>query len=400
MKINWPIKKLGEVCVIQSGFGFPKIHQGRSDELFPFLKVSDMNLSGNEVHIFSWNNSVSAEDLKKYGFKTAPTGTIIFPKVGGAISTNKKRILSRDSVYDNNVMGLIPAKEILSEYLYHWFLGFNLSNWAFGSTLPAINQSRVAKTEIPLPPLSEQKKIVAKLEKLLSKIKEAKRLRVEAQEDASQLLPAELHKIFEEGKKKGWKEKSFDDESILKMASGGTPSRSNTSFYKGSILWLKSGELQDNTNIKDSEEKISEEAIKKSSAKVFSQGTVLFAMYGATAGKIGILGVDASTNQAVAGMMPVASRLSNKFLYYFLLKKREEIISQAWGGAQPNLSQTIIKRFSILLPPLTEQKKIVERLDILSGKIRQLQDYQKATQLDFVALEQSILAKAFSNSNL
>ena len=81
-------------------------------------------------------------------------------------------------------------------------------------------------------------------------------------------------------------------------------------------------------------------------------------MYGATAGKLGMLGINASTNQAVAGMIPVAEKLNNKFLYYFLLKQREEIISQAWGGAQPNLSQTIIKKFKIPLPPLAEQKRL------------------------------------------
>lgn len=180
------------------------------------------------------------------------------------------------------------------------------------------------------------------------------------------------------------------------MTSGGTPSRANADFFNGSVPWLKSGELEDNTSIVDSEEKISEDAIKESSAKVFPKGTVLFAMYGATAGKLGILGIDASTNQAVAGMIPVAGKLNNKFLYYFLLKQREEIISKAWGGAQPNLSQTIIKKFKIPLPPLAEQRKIVARLDSLSEKISRLRQAQSQTQNDFVALEQSVLSKAFS----
>ncbi|MFA6136314.1 MAG: restriction endonuclease subunit S [Candidatus Paceibacterota bacterium] len=256
--------------------------------------------------------------------------------------------------------------------------------------------SEYSQIKISLPPLAEQKKIVAKLEKVLGKIKEAKKLRSEAEETTKNLIPAELHKIFEEGKKKGWEEKKLGDETILKMTSGGTPSRSNIDFYNGGILWLKSGELENNVDIIDSEEKISEDAIKKSSAKVFPKGTVLFAMYGATAGKLGILGIDASTNQAVAGMIPVAEKLNNKFLYYFLLKQREEIISQAWGGAQPNLSQAIIKEFKISLPSLPEQKKIVVRLDLLSEKIKKLQDYQKSTKSDMASLEQSILSSAFS----
>jgi type I restriction enzyme S subunit len=118
-------------------------------------------------------------------------------------------------------------------------------------------------------------------------------------------------------------------------------------------------------------------------------------MYGATAGKIGILGIEASTNQAVAGMIPVAEKLDNKFLYYFLMKKREDIIAQAWGGAQPNLSQTILKRFSIPLPPLAEQQKIVTRLDALSEKLRTLRELQQSQLEDMKKLEKVYLREAF-----
>jgi type I restriction enzyme S subunit len=220
-------------------------------------------------------------------------------------------------------------------------------------------------------------------------------LRQEAIGDTEKILAATLREIFEEGKERGWEEKSFDDQSILKMTSGGTPSRGNHEFYGGNIPWLKSGELQDNTNIVDSEEKITEKAVEKSSAKIFPIGTVLFAMYGATAGKIGILGIEASTNQAVAGMIPVAEKLDNKFLYYFLMKKREDIIAQAWGGAQPNLSQTILKRFSIPLPPLAEQQKIVTRLDALSEKLRTLRELQQSQLEDMKKLEKVYLREAF-----
>ena len=196
--------------------------------------------------------------------------------------------------------------------------------------------SEYSKIEIPLPPLAEQKKIVAKLERVLAKIGEAKKLRAEARENADNLLPAELHKIFSQQDShslirankrivKKWEEKELGDETILKMTSGGTPSRSNRDFYNGSIPWLKSGELEDNVDIVDSEEKISEDAIKKSSAKIFPKRTVLFAMYGATAGKLGMLGINASTNQAVAGMIPVAEKLNNKFLYYFYLSNARKL---------------------------------------------------------------------------
>ncbi len=255
--------------------------------------------------------------------------------------------------------------------------------------------SEYSKIKIFLPPLLEQRKIVARLEKLLAKVKEAKRLRAEAQEATQNLLSAELHKIFEEGKKKGWDFCNIGDKKIMKMTSGGTPSRGNSAYYKGNIAWLKSGELNDNVSILDSEEHINEAAIKNSSTKVFPKNTVLLAMYGATAGKLGILGKSAATNQAITGMICNEQELDFKYLFYVLNNIRNKIIAKAWGGAQPNLSQTIIKKFKIPLPSRSEQKKIVARLDSLSEKIKKLQEYQKSTQSDLVALEQSILHKSF-----
>src|SRR3989344_1313308 len=135
---------------------------------------------------------------------------------------------------------------------------------------------------------------------------------------------------------KGWKEEKIGK--IFKTSSGGTPFRRNNSFFEGNIPWLKSGELMDKTYIGDSEEHISKEAIENSSAKIFPVGTVLIALYGATTGKIGILSKESSTNQAICGILPKKESLP-KFIFYYLMAKREYIIKQGKGGAQPNISQ-------------------------------------------------------------
>ncbi|RJQ14877.1 restriction endonuclease subunit S [Candidatus Parcubacteria bacterium] len=192
-----------------------------------------------------------------------------------------------------------------------------------------------------------------------------------------------------------WPLKKLGDESILMMTSGGTPSRSKSEFYGGKILWLKSGELNDNQKISDSEEKITDQAVKNSSAKLFPPHTVLFAMYGATAGKLGILDVEATTNQAVAGMICNDSVLFYKYLFYFLLYTREKIIANAWGGAQPNLSQTIIKKFEIPVPSISEQKKIVTKLESLLAKENQVKQLREQTQVDTDSLIFAELHKIF-----
>ena len=95
---EWEWKTLNELSKVQSGTGFPKKYQGNTGEEFPFLKVSDMNLPGNESNITSWNNSINSETGSVIKAKIMPAGTVIFPKIGAAIATNKKRILTISSL--------------------------------------------------------------------------------------------------------------------------------------------------------------------------------------------------------------------------------------------------------------------------------------------------------------
>ena len=139
--------------------------QGQTDEEIPFLKVSDMNLPGNETRIVSWNNTVSRKVLRELRAKAFPAGTVIFPKIGAAIATNKKRILTRESTYDNNVMGIVPDRACLvPEYLHTYLLGFNLSGWASDAQPPSMRKTTVEAHSIPLPLLSTQQQIVVEIE--------------------------------------------------------------------------------------------------------------------------------------------------------------------------------------------------------------------------------------------
>lgn len=161
---SYPFVAIKDVAEVASGFGFPLEHQGLVDQEIPFLKVSDMNLPGNEMNINSWNHTVARETLKLLGAKSYPTGTVIFPKIGAAIATNKKRILSCESTYDNNVMGIVPSEKILSKYLYTLLQSFDLSDWASDSQPPSMRKSAVEAHMVPLPPLEVQHQIVTEIE--------------------------------------------------------------------------------------------------------------------------------------------------------------------------------------------------------------------------------------------
>lgn len=154
---------------------------------------------------------------------------------------------------------------------------------------------------------------------------------------------------------------------VAKWGSGGTPSRSKDEYYGGSIPWFKTGELNDQLLV-DSEEHITELGVKKSSAKIFPKGSVAVAMYGATIGRTAIFGVDGSTNQACAVAQPYEI-VDRHFLHFFLKSEKQNFIDKGKGGAQPNISQTIIKDHPFPLPPLNEQRRIVAKLDALFAQL-------------------------------
>lgn len=181
---------------------------------------------------------------------------------------------------------------------------------------------------------------------------------------------------------------------IAQWGSGGTPSRKNPTFYEGDIPWVKTGELEDDY-LYDTEEKISDEAIQKSSAKLFPVESVLIAMYGATIGKTAILGVEATTNQACACAICNKS-VYNKYLFYYLRSQKDNFIEQGKGGAQPNISQDIIKKNCIPLPPLAEQQRIVEQIESLFMKLDEAKDITEKALSTFELRRSALLYKAFN----
>lgn len=148
---------------------------------------------------------------------------------------------------------------------------------------------------------------------------------------------------------------------IADTTSGGTPNRGMPEYYNGDIPWVKSGELKDGL-ITTCDEYITEAGLKNSSAKLFPKGTLLVAMYGANIGKTGVLDFDATTNQAVCAIFPKVD-ISREFMYWYFKQQRIDFIAVGKGGAQPNISQTIINNASIVVPDEKIQDKIVKFLE-------------------------------------
>jgi len=160
----------------------------------------------------------------------------------------------------------------------------------------------------------------------------------------------------------GWTLTTIGD--IADTTSGGTPLRSHPEYYGGGIPWVKSGELREGV-IRDVEETITELGLKNSSAKMFPKDTVVVALYGATVGRTGILGLDATSNQAVCGIFPHNNSFISKYMFFWLQSQRKNLINQSMGGAQPNISQGIIRSLLFPLAPLPEQERIVAKIEEL-----------------------------------
>ena len=166
---HWEVSTLKRIGRIGAGSGFPHDEQGSMDEALPFFKVSDMNLPENQVLMQQQVNTVSLATARRLGAEVFPSDTIVFPKVGAALLTNKRRILARDSCLDNNIMALIPG-HVQTRYLYHFLSCLDLGRLANPGAVPSVNKSQVHELPTLSPPFREQRAIAVFLDRETARI--------------------------------------------------------------------------------------------------------------------------------------------------------------------------------------------------------------------------------------
>jgi type I restriction enzyme S subunit len=173
--MTWSTRALGEVALVQGGKTPNKLDayladNPRSDRSVPFYKVGDMNAGAT---LSTARTLLAPDELQVLGIVSVPTGTVVFPKAGGAIATNKKRTVTVPGPVDLNCMAVTAGPEIEALYLRLWFESFDLTSIADGSVLPQISKRRASELQVPLPPLDEQRRIVDLLEDHLSRLQAA-----------------------------------------------------------------------------------------------------------------------------------------------------------------------------------------------------------------------------------
>ena len=270
-----------------------------------------------------------------------------------------------------------PKSSVDIEFLYYLmkvhegeFLGLQ-----GGSAIPHVTPRTIGSVSVLLPPMEIQLQIVDIL-KGYDDLIENNNKQIKLLEEAAQRLykewfvdlrfPGYEDVEIVDGVPEGWKKTIIGE--IVKTTSGATPSRTHTEYYNnGTNLWVKTKELEDGF-IFNTEEKITDDAIKKSSAKIVPKGSILLAMYGATIGKLGIAAKELACNQACCVFMFDEQEWKREYLYCWLITNREYLISQGKGAAQPNLSQASIQQFKIVLP---DEKLLKKFSNIVSDMFKQ-----------------------------
>ena len=272
----------------------------------------------------------------------------------------------------DTAFGLHPKEKLVAKFLFYYCKNFDFTTIQSGAAIPSLTRKDILKQTFTLPPLPVQTAIASELDSLQTVIDGYKAQLA----DLDALAQSVFLEMFGDpvGNPKGWECYRLD--SICKTTAGGTPSKSKTENYSnGTINWLRSGEVNKHYII-STELKISNIGLNNSSAKVLPPNTVVVAMYGATAGQVGILKIESSTNQAVCGILP-SSSISHEYLYFTILLLNTEIVKQAEGVAQPNISQGIIKALNIPLPPLPLQTQFASRVESIERQKEQIRQQLK-----------------------
>ena len=285
------------------------------------------------------------------------------------------------------VFEVVDCDKLLPEYLMMWFCRPEFDRYArfhsHGSAREVFDWDELCDVQLPVPSIERQREIVSEYETLTRRIRLNEQM-IEKLEATAQALYRHtfVDNIDKQNLPQGWHLGTIGD-FCKEMKSGGTPNRYCYEFWnKKDFPWLKTGEVQNNIII-DTEEYISQTGLDNSSAKLIPRGSVIMAMYGATAAQVAYLECDTTTNQACCNMI-CRSKKDAAFLFFHLLSNQEDIKKLANGGAQENLSQELIAQQPMLLFDDNEKKQVF--VPILDNLIVKYKENIKLTELQSLLL--------------
>lgn len=321
------------------------------------LMQKDLNLGTGEFPIYGASGLLGYVD-----FYQRDKEYIGIVKDGAGVG--RAMLLPAKSSCIGTMQYLVPKDCISSHYLYYAVESMNLAKYNTGATIPHIYFRDYKKETLPKKGRDEQEYIASNLDKVVETIRK-RRLQLQFFDD---LVKSQFIEMFGA---KNYRVIAIGDE--FKTTSGGTPVRADIKNYENGVIpWMTSGEVSQGL-IYEVKGRITEQGYNASSAKWMPINTVVVAMYGATAGQVGLLKIATTTNQAVCGIMP-SEKFNPLFLYYAVKNQKEWMVAQSAGGAQPNISQSVIRKMRVPCPPKEEQNRFAhfaEQTDKSKFRIKQ-----------------------------
>jgi type I restriction enzyme S subunit len=388
---GWVRKTLGQVATWGSGgtpqSGNPKYYGGE----IPWAIIGDLT----DGEVWSTEKTITDAGLANSSAKLVPEGAILIAMYG---SIGKLGVAKVPMATNQAIAFAVPNPDLmLDSYLFHFLLSQReiFLSKGKGATQQNISQTLLKSWEIPLPPIEEQKRIVEALDAQLSRMDNSY---IELEQSAAKLellKEAHRHRIVSghySSEINEWSSTTLGK--IAKWSSGGTPQSGNPAYYGGDIPWCVIGDLTEG-DVVDTTKQITQAGLAASSAKIVEPGTVMLAMYGASIGRTGLAAIPMATNQAIACAAPT-SQVNPRYLLLLLQSQKRMFVNSGKGGAQPNISQSIIKDWAVSVPPIEEQNRLVTMSDNHQERMRLLEAQITEAQNLLTTLRRSMLNFAFT----
>jgi type I restriction enzyme, S subunit len=382
MKKKWEMKKLGDVCKFDK----------RPNQKINLPYVGLEHIESDSGKFIGSTTSQSVKSLTfyfthehvLYGRLRPYLNKVLLPNFEGHCSTE--------------IFPIKVSKELDKNFLFHWLLSDKTANkinaTCTGARMPRANMNAVLEFKIPIPQLAEQQRIVAILDKAFAAIATAKGYAERNLQNSKELFQSYLHNVFA-NKGEGWEEKNLKEIGITQT--GTTPKTSNKENYGDFIPFVKPADINisGNGEIRYNDEGLSEQGLKN--GRLMSKGSVLMVCIGASIGKVGFVDRDVSCNQQI-NTLSVKKSFDPKFFYYALSTQHffEQVIKNSAQATLPIINKGKWETLTVNYPKsLTEQQRIVAKLDALSEQTKKLESIYRLKIADLEELKKSILQKAF-----
>ena len=366
----YAVKPLGKVVEFLDSRRKPVKESERSLGAYPYYGANGQQGTINN-YIFDEPLVLLAEDG---GFFDQPDRGVAY-RISGKTWVN------------NHAHVLRPKQGLDINYLCRVLENYDLTPYVTGTTRGKLTKSGASEILIPLPPIAQQKRIAA----ILDKAEELRGLRRKALGELDAIVQSIFLEMFGDPvtNPMGWKIMTIGE--LAKVETGGTPDRAKPDFYAGSIPWVKTGEVMNNI-ISSTEERLTQAGLSNSNCRLFPVNTIIVAMYGQglTRGRSAKLGIQATTNQACAAILP-NSKFDADYLWLLIQLSYQKMRELGRGGNQPNLNLNLVKSFKIILPPLPFQQEFARRVEA----IEQLKATHRESLAHLDALFASLQHRAF-----